>query len=282
MKGIILAGGSGTRLAPMTSVVSKQILPVYDKPTLYYPLATLMEAGIRDILIISTPHDLPFMQKLLGDGTQLGITLSYLPQARPEGIAQAFLIGESFIGKDSVCLILGDNLFHGITLETSHQSGGHIFACKVANPNRYGVVELQDGKPVSIEEKPSRPKSPYAVTGLYSYDADVVRIAKTLKPSKRGELEITDVNNAYMKNGTLKVDILGHESIWLDTGTPDSLLAASQFVQELQRKTGKQIACIEEIALRKGFVDRKQFATLITAFAGNEYGQYLTRVLNAS
>lgn len=287
MKGIILAGGSGTRLAPMTSSVSKQMLPVYDKPMLFYPLSTLMLAGIRDILIISTPRDLPAMKALLSDGSHLGLSLSYLEQAKPEGIAQAFVIGEKFIGADPVCLILGDNIFYGGSLgkdlenAAALKSGAIVLAYRVRDPERYGVIEMdKSGKALSIEEKPKQPKSPFAVTGLYFYDNQIVGIAKSLKPSARGELEITDVNIAYLKQGALRVEIMGRGMAWLDTGTPDSLLAASQFVQTVEARQGLKIACIEEIALRKGFIDRAQFERLIAHYGKNDYGQYLTQVLH--
>lgn len=286
MKGIVLAGGSGTRLAPMTSVVSKQILPIYDKPMLFYPLSLLMLAGIRDILIISTPRDLPLMRDLLGDGKQLGICVSYREQPKPEGIAQAFLIGESFIGDDSVCLVLGDNIFYGDTLAdsmeraTNVKKGATVFAYRVSDPERYGVVEMDaSGKAISIEEKPKKPKSSLAVTGLYFYDKDVVGITKNLKPSARGELEITDVNRAYMDAGTLNVQRLGRGTAWLDTGTPDSLLSAAQFVQTMEERQGLKVACLEEIALTKGFIDVAQFNKLAAAYANNAYGKYLARVL---
>jgi glucose-1-phosphate thymidylyltransferase len=287
MKGILLAGGSGTRLAPMTATVSKQMLPVYDKPMLYYPLSILMLAGIRDILIISTPRDLPLMRSLLGDGSQLGITLSYREQPKPEGIAQAFLIGESFIGDSSSCLILGDNIFYGQTLgdmvakAATITDGGTVFAYHVRDPQRYGVVEMgKDGKAISIEEKPAQPKSSLAVTGLYFYDKNVVEIVRAMKPSARGELEITDVNKAYLAQGKLRVETLGRGTAWLDTGTPDSLLAASQFVQTIEARQGLKIACLEEIALHKGFIDRVQFERLAAAYGDNDYGHYLRHVLH--
>lgn len=286
MKGIVLAGGSGTRLAPMTSVVSKQMLPIYDKPMLYYPLSTLMLAGIREVLIISTPRDLPMMKQLLGDGTQFGMKFSYCEQAKPEGIAQAFLLGESFIAGSPVCLILGDNIFYSETLASSVtaaaeiKEGGLVFAYKVRDPERYGVVEVDEkGRPLSIEEKPKNPKSSLAVTGLYFYDRQVVEIAKKLKPSARGELEITDVNKAYLAQGKLEVHVMGRGTAWLDSGTPDSLLSAAQFVQTVEARQGWKIACLEEIALRKGFINRAQFEKQMKLYGNNDYGQYLQRVL---
>jgi len=287
MKGIILAGGSGSRLAPMTAAISKQMLPVYDKPMLYYPLSTLMLAGIREILIISTPRDLPMIKTLLGDGSQLGLSLSYREQPKPEGIAQAFIIGESFIGDSPVCLILGDNIFYGGSLSGNLEKaaklsdGGLILAYRVRDPERYGVVELdKTGYALSIEEKPKQPKSSFAVTGLYFYDANVVSIAKSLKPSPRGELEITDVNKAYLASSKLRVEVIGRGMAWLDTGTPDSLLAASQFVQTVEARQGLKIACLEEIALRKGFISRTQFENCMKPYGTNDYGQYLKQVLN--
>lgn len=282
MKGIILAGGSGTRLAPMTSVISKQLLPVYDKPMLHYPLALLMDAGIREILIISTPRDLPLMQALMGDGSQLGISLSYAEQAQPEGIAQAFLIAEEFIGEDSVCLVLGDNIFYGQSIRrhmreaSSLQEGAVVFGYHVKDPERYGVVEFDaQGVALSIEEKPAKPRSNWAVTGLYFYDSQVVDIARGLKPSARGELEITDVNKHYMQQGQLKVKRLGRGTAWLDTGTPDSLLSAGQFVQTIEARQGLKIACVEEIAYAQGYIDDAQFDTLIAQYGKHSYAQYL-------
>ncbi|MDX2073411.1 MAG: glucose-1-phosphate thymidylyltransferase RfbA [Alphaproteobacteria bacterium] len=288
MKGIILAGGSGTRLAPMTSIVSKQMLPVYDKPMLYYPLSVLMMAGIRDILIISTPRDLPMMEQLLGDGKSLGLRISYKVQPKPEGIAQAFVLGEEFIGSDPVCLILGDNIFYGSAIDDSVQnaaaltSGAKVFAYRVSDPERYGVVEMDaSGKALSIEEKPKNPKSNYAVTGLYFYDNKVVEISKNMKPSARGELEITAVNEAYLRQGELMVEVMGRGTAWLDTGTPDSLLAASQFVQTIEARQGLKIACLEEIALARGFISAAEFSALAKAYGNNDYGHYLRQLVGA-
>ncbi|XXJ20065.1 glucose-1-phosphate thymidylyltransferase RfbA [Desulfovibrio caledoniensis] len=285
MKGIILAGGSGTRLHPLTRVVSKQLLPVYDKPMIYYPLSTLMLADIRDILIISTPHDLPNFQKLLGDGSQLGLNLSYLVQPRPEGLAQAFLIGEDFIGNSNVCLVLGDNIFHGHGLGSILQSagrlqrGGLVFAYLVKDPERYGVVEFdRNFKALSIEEKPAKPKSKYAVTGLYFYDNDVIAMAKSLKPSERGELEITDINKLYLERGDLEVQTLGRGYAWLDMGTHESLHGASGFVRAVQARQGYVISSPEEIAYRRGFIARDQLMFLAAEMSNNEYGQYLLEV----
>ncbi|SHK99675.1 Glucose-1-phosphate thymidylyltransferase [Chitinophaga jiangningensis] len=285
MKGIILAGGSGTRLHPITYAISKQIMPVYDKPMIYYPLSTLMLAGIKDILIISTPHDLPSFQRLFGDGSQLGLKLSYAEQPQPNGLAQAFVIGEQFIGTDNVALVLGDNIFYGAGLGTQlannvNPDGGIVYAYQVSDPERYGVVEFADDmKVVSIEEKPAKPKSNFAVPGLYFYDNSVVEIAKNLEPSPRGEYEITDVNKEYLKRGKLKVSILPRGTAWLDTGTFDSLMQASQFVQVIEQRQGIKIACIEEIAYRKGFIDASQLQQLAKPLLKSGYGQYLESVL---
>jgi glucose-1-phosphate thymidylyltransferase len=285
MKGIILAGGSGTRLAPMTQVLSKQVLPIYDKPMIYYPLSVLMQADIRDILIISTPRDLPVIEQLLGSGEQLGLTLSYAAQPKPEGIAQAFIIAREFIAGSPVCLILGDNLFYGDQLTeclaraAKLTSGASVFACQVKDPQRYGVVEFDaNDMAVAIEEKPAKPKSSWAVTGLYFYDAQVADIAASLTPSARSELEITDVNNAYLSKRQLKVERLSRGTAWLDTGTPDALLAAAGFVQTIEARQGKKIACIEEVALDKGFITRQQLAALAEHYP-NDYGHYLRSVL---
>ncbi|MEJ2655767.1 MAG: glucose-1-phosphate thymidylyltransferase RfbA [Desulfobacterales bacterium] len=286
MKGIILAGGSGTRLYPITRVVSKQLLPIYDKPMVYYPLSVLMLAGIRDILIISTPEDLPLFKKLLGDGSWLGLSFSYEEQPRPEGLAQAFIIGKSFIGKDPVCLILGDNIFYGHSLTgilkraVCLEKGGLIFGYLVKDPKRYGVVEFgSDGNVIGIEEKPKKPKSNYAVPGLYIYDNNVVNIAENLKPSARGELEITDVNLEYLKTGQLKVELLGRGFAWLDTGTQEALQQAASYIQVIQERQGLKISCIEEIAYNLGYIDKKELTNLAAGLAQNEYGQYLLRLI---
>lgn len=286
MKGIVLAGGSGTRLYPATKSLSKQILPIYDKPTIYYPISMLMLAGIREILIVSTPRDLPMIRDLMGDGSQLGVKFSYAEQAKPAGIAQAFTIGEEFIGKDPVTLILGDNIFYGhdipnqLEAACKKQKGATVFAYHVQDPERYGVVELTaDKKALSIEEKPKQPKSNWAVTGLYVYDNDVVSIAKALKPSARGELEITDVNKTYLERKTLSVETLGRGVAWLDTGTHESMLQSALFVQTIEQRQGLKIACLEEIAWSKGFIDRKQFEKLAEAYPSSGYGLYLKNLL---
>jgi len=282
MKGIILAGGSGTRLYPLTKVVSKQMLPVYDKPMIYYPLSVLMLAGIREILIISTPHDLPDFRELFGDGSQLGLAISYAIQPRPEGLAQAFLIGKEFIGRDTVCLILGDNIFFGqgftrILRESAKLTdGGLIFGYLVKDPERYGVVEFDaDNRVIGIAEKPAKPKSKYAVPGLYFYDNEVIAIAEQVKPSARGELEITDINNAYLQSGRLRVEPLGRGFCWLDTGTHESLQQASSYVQAVQERQGLKIACIEEIAYELGYIDINQLEQLAADMLKNQYGQYI-------
>ena len=286
MKGIILAGGSGTRLYPITRVVSKQLLPVYDKPMIYYPLSVLMLAGIREILLISTPEDLPLFKKLLGDGSQIGLSFSYEEQPRPEGLAQAFLIGKSFIGKDPVCLILGDNIFYGHSLTdilkraVQLKEGGLIFGYLVKDPKRYGVVEFDENSNViGIEEKPKKPKSNYAVPGLYVYDNDVINIASNLKPSARGELEITDVNLEYLKKGQLKVELLGRGFAWLDTGTQEALQQAASYIQAIQERQGLKVSCIEEIAYELGYINKEELADLAASMAQNEYGQYLLRLI---
>ncbi len=285
MKGIILAGGSGTRLYPLTKAISKQIMPVYDKPMIYYPLSTLMLAGIRDVLIISTPRDLPVFEDLLGDGAQLGMNISYAVQEHPNGLAEAFIIGAQFIGNDACALVLGDNIFYGQSFSrvlksaAERESGATIFGYYVKDPTAYGVVEFDDdGKAISIEEKPAKPKSNYAVPGLYFYDNDVVEIARNVKPSARGEIEITSINNAYLEKGNLYVEKLGRGFAWLDTGSHDSLLDAANFVATFQKRQGLYVSCIEEIAYKRGFIDREQLLKLAEPLMKTNYGKYLVEV----
>lgn len=289
MKGIILAGGSGTRLYPITRGVSKQLLPVYDKPMIYYPLSVLMLSGIRDVLVISTPEDMSGYQRLLGDGSDFGIRISYAVQPSPDGLAQAFLIGEQFIGNDRVCLVLGDNIYFGehfsnkLAAAVSRENGATVFGYQVADPQRFGVVEFDENfKAVSIEEKPAKPKSNYAVTGLYFYDNDVIQIAKQIRPSPRGELEITDVNQTYLTQGRLNVELLGRGFAWLDTGTHDSLLEAAHFVHTIESRQGLKVACLEEIAFKKGWLTAEQLEARIQPLAKTGYGQYLQKLLDGS
>ena len=291
MKGIVLAGGEGTRLYPSTMAVSKQLLPVYDKPMIYHPISVLMLAGIKDILIISTPKDLPNFKKLLGDGSQFGVKFSYQEQPSPDGLAQAFIIGEEFIGNDNVALILGDNIFYGdgfsgklknAVKNTAQNFGATIFAYPVKNPQRFGVVEFDNNKVISIEEKPQNPKSNYAVTGLYFYDNKVIEYAKSLKPSERGELEITDLNNIYLKSGNLNVELLGRGFAWLDTGTHNSLLQASQYVKTIEENQGIKIACLEEVAYRIGFVTKEELKNILPKDSNNDYYNYVKSIIDAN
>lgn len=287
MKGIILAGGSGTRLYPLTKATSKQLMPVYDKPMIYYPMSTLMLAGIKDILVISTPEDTPRFERLFGDGQELGINIQYAVQESPDGLAQAFIIGEDFIGNDSVCLVLGDNIYYGGGLSkmlqraAQKESGATVFGYHVNDPERFGVVEFDENmQALSIEEKPSDPRSNYAVTGLYFYDNDVVEIAKSIKPSDRGELEITDVNKVYLERGDLSVELMGRGFAWLDTGTHESLLEASTFIETIEKRQNLKVACLEEIAYRMGYIGKEQVLELAQPFKKNDYGQYLIRLVS--